>query len=124
MTTTCPFCGAAADPRFLPKRHADDAIAYACGTVAGASQSIWRSDECHAAEVAKLTKERDEARSEVARLKAGGCARDQRTTQFCAEAVALQERVKSLEEGGDKAIQNSYYPDRLAVWTHAKEAKP
>jgi len=28
-------------------------------------------------------------RAEVERLKAGGCARDQSTTQFCAEAVAL-----------------------------------
>ena len=31
-----------------------------------------------------------EARGEIERLRAGGCARDQTTTQYCAEAVALQ----------------------------------
>ena len=31
--------------------------------------------------------------------------------------------IKRLEEGGDKAILNSYLPDRLAVWNEAKEAK-
>ena len=35
----------------------------------------------------------------------------------------LQQRIKRLEEGGDKAILNSYLPDRLAVWKEAKEAK-
>ena len=34
--------------------------------------------------------------AEVERLRAGGCARDQRTTQFCAEAVALEDEVKRL----------------------------
>ena len=34
-----------------------------------------------------------------------------------------QYRIKRLEEGGDKAILNSYLPDRLEVWTKAKEAK-
>ena len=33
-------------------------------------------------------------------------------------------RIKRLEEAGDKAILNSYLPDRLAVWNKAKEAKP
>ena len=33
------------------------------------------------------------------------------------------QRIKRLEEGGDKAILNSYLPDRLAVWKEAKEAK-
>ena len=97
MTTTCPFCGASEDPKFLPKRHTDDAIAYACGAVSDGGRALWRSDECHAAEVARLTKERDEALAEVVRLKSGGCARDQRTTQFCAEAAELQGRVKRLE---------------------------
>jgi phospholipase/lecithinase/hemolysin len=35
----------------------------------------------------------------------------------------LQDRIKRLEEAGDKAILNSYLPDRLAVWDKAKEAK-
>jgi len=40
------------------------------------------------------------------------------------ENLRLQERIKRLEEAGDKAILNSYLPDRLAVWRKAKEAKP
>jgi hypothetical protein len=35
-----------------------------------------------------------------------------------------KDRIKRLEEAGDKAILNSYLPDRLAVWYKAKEAKP
>ena len=37
---------------------------------------------------------------------------------------AAQDRIKRLEEAGDKAILNSYLPDRLAVWHKAKEDKP
>jgi hypothetical protein len=33
-------------------------------------------------------------------------------------------RIKRLEEAGDRAIENSYYPDRVKVWHKAKEAKP
>jgi len=32
-------------------------------------------------------------------------------------------RIKRLEEAGDRAIENSYYPDRVKVWRKAKEAK-
>ena len=39
------------------------------------------------------------------------------------ELNTANQRIKRLEEGGDKAILNSYLPDRLAVWTKAKEAK-
>jgi hypothetical protein len=39
------------------------------------------------------------------------------------ELQEARDRIKRLEEGGDKAILNSYLPDRLAVWTKAKEAK-
>ena len=35
----------------------------------------------------------------------------------------LERRIKRLEEGGDKAILNSYLPDRLEVWNKAKEDK-
>jgi hypothetical protein len=38
-----------------------------------------------------------EAADEIERLRAGGCARDQNTTQFCAIAVAAEARVKELE---------------------------
>ena len=36
---------------------------------------------------------------------------------------AANDRIKRLEEGGDKAILNSYLPDRLEVWNKAKEDK-
>jgi hypothetical protein len=40
------------------------------------------------------------------------------------ELNAANERIKRLEEAGDRAIENSYYPDRVKVWHKAKEAKP
>ena len=35
----------------------------------------------------------------------------------------LVDRIRRLEEAGDRAIENSYYPDRVKVWNKAKEAK-
>ena len=46
----------------------------------------------------KLERELTAAQTEIARLKAGGCARNQRTTQFCAEALTLQEENAKLQE--------------------------
>lgn len=43
------------------------------------------------------------AEEEIERLRRGGCARDQRTTQFCAEAAQLQE----LNEGLRWSIRNA-----------------
>jgi len=57
--------------------------------------------EAYRQENDRLTAERDEIerlRAEVERLRAGGCARDQTTTQFCAEAVQLQRRLDELEK--------------------------
>jgi hypothetical protein len=72
---------------------------FTCDTIIGRlTNRADQTQQCVEAEVARLTKERDKALAEVARIKSGGCARDQRTTQFCAEAVALQERVNRLEE--------------------------
>lgn len=39
------------------------------------------------------------------------------------ELEDLIDRIHRLEEAGDRAIENSYYPDRAKVWTEAKEAK-
>jgi len=39
------------------------------------------------------------------------------------ELNAANERIKRLEEAGNRAIENSYYPDRVKVWNKAKEAK-
>jgi hypothetical protein len=38
-------------------------------------------------------------------------------------ALNLTDRIRRLEEAGDRAIENSYYPDRVKVWHKAKEAK-
>ena len=39
------------------------------------------------------------------------------------ELNEANKRIKRLEEAGDRAIENSYYPDRVKVWNEAKEAK-
>ena len=97
MTTTCPFCGAAEDPKFLPKRHTDDAIAYSCGTVSDGGRALWRSDDCHATEVTRLTKERDDAR----------------------------ERAERLERVGDTmAADDATQAHLVEDWEATKEAKP
>jgi hypothetical protein len=53
--------------------------------------------------ITELAAERDTLRAEVERLKAGGCARDQGTTQFCAEAAALQAENAQLREAIEMA---------------------
>lgn len=44
----------------------------------------------------RLVNDRARLRGEVTRLRAGGCARDQTTTQFCAEAERLRDRCNRL----------------------------
>lgn len=80
----------------------------------------------------QLERELTAAQSEIARLKAGGCARDQRTTQFCGEALKLQERVRRLEKAGDRmatAWDKEYLTQAEAEaiiddWYGSKEATP
>ncbi len=38
-------------------------------------------------------------------------------------ALNLTDRIRRLEEAGDRVIENSYYPDRVKAWNKAKEAK-
>jgi hypothetical protein len=55
-----------------------------------------------------LAAERDALQAEAERLKAGGCARDQGTTQFCAEAVTLKAenaRLRSALNAADWVIE-------------------
>jgi hypothetical protein len=65
-----------------------------------AVQHLWKrvGPEKHQTDAAAyLVTKSAEAADEIERLRAGGCARDQSTTQFCAIAVAAEARVKELE---------------------------
>lgn len=48
----------------------------------------------------------------------------QRIKRLDEENLRMLDYIKQLEDGGDRAILNSYFPDRLTIWTKAKEAKP
>ena len=63
-----------------------------------------------------LERELNAANAEVDRLTA-------KVAQLYEGAEEQNERIKRLEEAGDKTILNSYLLDRLAVWKEAKEAK-
>ena len=55
----------------------------------------WNAGDSHRA-LQRLVNDRARLRAEVIRLRKGGCARDQTTTQFCAEAERLRERCNRL----------------------------
>ena len=63
-----------------------------------------------------IERELNAATSEIERLKKSNL-------QLREGAEEQKQRIKRLESGGDKAILNSYLPDRLAVWNEAKEDK-
>ena len=46
----------------------------------------------------------DEQLAEIANLKAGGCARNQGSTQFCAEAVQLQGQMRHMVRIDDPVV--------------------
>lgn len=60
-----------------------------------------------------------DAANEIDRLNAGGCARDQKTTQYCAEAVTLQARIDKMHMRM-VALENAY--DALQNWNAGVEA--
>lgn len=75
----------------------------------------------------QLERELTAAQAEIARLKAGGCARDQRTTQFCGEALKLQEEnarlrraLERLVESPDNRSLEDFTPEELEAWANAK----
>ena len=59
-----------------------------------------------------------ELRAEISSLKAGGCARDQSTTQFCAEAVRVEEKLGAMQRHVELCRQIVKCPDDevLAEW--------
>ena len=68
-------------------------------------------------EMKRIERELNAANAQIDRLTA-------KVAQLYEGAEEQKQRIKRLEEGGDKAILNSYLPDRLAVWNKAKEDKP
>jgi chromosome segregation ATPase len=59
----------------------------------------WKSnDATHVRNWEDALARAEKAEAEVTRLKAGGCARNQRMTQYCAEAVGLAEENAKLRE--------------------------
>lgn len=74
-------------------------------------------------------------RDEIARLRAGGCARDQKTTQFCAEAVDLERKLEAwkayaggLEGAGDEMAKwfpfsSTHMKRVVGEWTEARRVK-
>jgi phage shock protein A len=69
-----------------------------------------------ASECSKMERELNAAHVEIERLTA-------KVAQLYEGAEEAKQRIKRLEEAGDRAIENSYYPDRVKVWHKAKEAK-
>jgi hypothetical protein len=60
-----------------------------------------------------------DAANEIDRLQSGGCARDQKTTQYCGEAVALQAKLDKMHLRM-VAQENAY--DVLQNWNKGVEA--
>ena len=60
----------------------------------------------------------DEQLAEIANLKAGGCARNQGSTQFCAEAVDVGEKLGAMQRHVELCRQIVKCPDdeTLAEW--------
>jgi hypothetical protein len=48
-----------------------------------------------------------EAADEIERLRKGGCARDQNTTQFCAEAAYLADQLQTSRERNRELIMRN-----------------
>jgi vacuolar-type H+-ATPase subunit I/STV1 len=95
----------------------------------GAQRHLQALAQSVAETCAKLKEERDEAQAEVNRLQKGGCARDQKTTQFCAEVVnALKERDEARELAQQMSESNQvlladvrFYRN---AWEQLKKEKP
>jgi hypothetical protein len=61
---------------------------------------------------------------EIDRLRAGGCARDQRTTQFCAEAVAAQAEIARYRAGLQRIVDGDGFWDAPALARDLLDGKP
>jgi predicted nucleic acid-binding Zn-ribbon protein len=76
--------------------------------------------------VAQLYEGAEEAKQRIKRMEEDLIDAKNQYAVLVADVVLYEdrgERIKRLEEAGDRAIENSYYPDRVKVWHKAKEAK-
>ena len=64
------------------------------------------------------------SKADLERMGQGVDAMVEENARITKERDEALERINRLEEAGNRAIENSYYPDRVKVWTTAKEAKP
>lgn len=71
-------------------------------------------ESCDASFARKLERELTAANTQIGLL-VSGSKQQERQIEF------LKETIQRLVEAGDKAIENSYYPDRVKFWTKAKE---
>jgi hypothetical protein len=71
-------------------------------------------ESCDASFARQIERELAAANTQIGLLIAGS-KQQERQIEF------LKETIQRLVEAGDKAIENSYYPDRLMVWNKAKE---
>ena len=63
-----------------------------------------------------------EAAKEIERLRAGGCARDQSTTQYCAEAARLAQANERLRAALEKIAGCKTFSDREYMLCIARAA--
>lgn len=87
-------------------RKRNDAVYEKVVRLFGPHQVVRRTDRNRAL---AAEDEADRLRAEVERLRAGGCARDQTTTQYCAEAARLAAENEKLAE--ELSIWKSVFPD-------------
>jgi transcription initiation factor TFIIIB Brf1 subunit/transcription initiation factor TFIIB len=77
------------------------------------------------AEIVRLKEDRDDALAEIDRLQKGGCARDQKTTQFCAEAVsAIRERDEARELAQQMSESNQVLQAEVREYRKKAESVP
>lgn len=69
-------------------------------------------EKCEAADsrIAELEAQLTAAQAEITRLREGGCAREQATTQWCAEAQQLESRYRTLLVAIDECLSSNPQP--------------
>lgn len=110
-TPPCPECAAQLSEEECPEEGEPTWWAYLCP---GCGWEAYDQTERLTVEAAPWTRWSRHAQADVAallaeveRLRAGGCARDQGTTQYCAEAVAMGAEVARLRALDDPDLDGT-----------------